>query len=71
MGTYAELMGHQRLNQPIPRKNDIGLGRDTLGKLQEHASSLRQALSGDEDALLHVLRQGRQRGAIVELRRRR
>lgn len=38
--TNAEFIGHYGLYQQVSRKNDIGLGCDGLGELEEEAGCL-------------------------------
>lgn len=49
-------MKHWRLDKPVSRQQDIGLGGRGLRQLKEHASRLGQALGRVEDNVLQVAR---------------
>ena len=60
-------MVHGRVNQPVPREDDVGLRRHRLWQLEQLAGRLGEALRRDEDAFLEVLREGREGLAFVKL----
>jgi hypothetical protein len=45
-------MGHHRLDEPVPREEDIGLRCDGLGELEEDAGGLGEGLCRKEDGVL-------------------
>ena len=52
--THAKFVGHDGLNKPVSREEDIGLGGDGLGQLEEEAGGLGQALRREEDGVLEL-----------------
>lgn len=54
---YAKFVRHKRLDEPVSRKEDIGLGGDGLGELEEDAGGLGQALGREEDGILQLDRE--------------
>lgn len=49
MQTYAEFVLQRRLDEPIPREDDVGLRGDGLRKLKEQAGCLGEALRRKKD----------------------
>lgn len=68
--TYAELVCHWRVYQPVTRQYDVDLCCHRLWKLQQQTSCLREALCRKEDGFLKILRQRRKGRPAVELLRR-
>lgn len=67
--TYAELACQKRprLCQPISSQDDVCLGSDRLWQLQEHASSLREALGHVKDYILKIVGQRAQIVPLIQL----
>lgn len=65
--TYAEFMMHWRIDQPVPREDDIGLRSDRLREVKEQTSCLGEALCCEEDDFLDVEGEGGEVGTAVEL----
>lgn len=68
---YTKLVGHGRVDKPVSCQDDVGLRSHGLGELEEAAGGLGEALGGDEDGVLEILRQTGEGGAVVQLGRRR
>ncbi len=52
--THAKFVGHYGFYEPVSREEDIGLGGDGLGQLEEEAGGLGQALRREEDGVLEL-----------------
>ena len=63
--THTKFVGHDGLNEPVSREEDIGLGGDGLGQLEEEAGGLGQALRREEDGVLELNRESTE-GASLE-----
>lgn len=65
--TYAEFIRHRLVHQQVSSYYDIGLRRNRLGKLEEQASRLGQALRREEDGILKVLGERAEGVPLIEL----
>jgi hypothetical protein len=57
-------MGHHRLDEPVPREEDIGLRGDGLGELEEDTGGLGEALCREEDGVLQFEWQSAERPSL-------
>lgn len=64
---YAKLVRHERLDQPVPRQQDVSSGRDGLGELEEDAGGLGEALGREEDGVLELERERAKRAPPEQL----
>ncbi len=52
--THTKFMRHDGLDEPVSREENIGLGSDGLGQLEEEPGGLGQALRRKEDGVLEL-----------------
>lgn len=54
--SYTKLVGRGGVDKPVSCQDDVGLRSHGLGELEEAAGGLGEALGGDEDGVLEILR---------------